>query len=105
MLGVAETVGSMSDFVSLVDKKHRVYAKRPTSRRFDLGVTGFDQRPEKIGIGRIARRAGEAGGGPSELLQEVDRILLSTYVPARARMTASSGTPHFSRHPTPAVGR
>ena len=101
MLGVAETVGSMSDFFSLVDKKHRVYAKRPTSRRFDLGVTGFDQRLEKIGIGRIARRAGEAGGGPSDLLQEVDRILLSRYVPAGVLINEASEILQFRGHTSP----
>src|SRR6058998_2909419 len=76
MLGVSETVGPLADFFSVVDKKYRVYAKKPTSRRFDLGLTSLEQRLEKIGIGRTWRSTGEAGGGPSGLLQEVDRILL-----------------------------
>src|SRR5437870_5346033 len=69
MLGVAETVGPLADFFSIVDKKYRVYAKKPTSRRFDLGLISLEQRLEKIG--RTARRTGEAGGGPLDLLQEV----------------------------------
>src|SRR2546426_8906170 len=82
MLGVVETVGPLADFFSVVDKKYRVYAKKTTSRRFDLGLTSLEQRLEKIGISRTARRTGEAGGGPSDLFQEGDRILLSKYAPA-----------------------
>src|SRR2546426_1355728 len=83
MLGVVETVGPLADFFSVVDKKYRVYAKKSTSRRFDLGLTSLEQRLEKTGIGRTARRTGEAGGGPSGPLQEGDPILLSKYAPPR----------------------
>src|SRR5437867_11721451 len=34
MLGISETVGPLSDFFSVVDKKYRIYAKKPTSTRF-----------------------------------------------------------------------
>jgi len=82
MLGVSETVGPLSDFFSVVDKKYRVYAKRPTSTRFDLGVSRLDRGAATTGMGRAATTAGRAGGGPSDLVQEVDRILLGRYAPA-----------------------
>src|SRR5207249_2833252 len=90
MLGVAETVGPLADFFSVVDKKYRVYAKKPTSRRFDLGLTSLEQRLEKIGIGRTAGRTGEAGGGPSDLKQDVGLAQVTLEVipvsgPARER--------------------
>src|SRR5438093_413142 len=101
MLGVAETVGPLADFFSVVDKKYRVYAKKPTSRRFDLGLTSLEQRLEKIGIGRTARRTGEAGGGPSDLLQEVDRILLSKYAPAGVLVNEATEILQFRGHTSP----
>src|SRR5881296_857682 len=101
MLGVAETVGPLADFFSIVDKKYRVYAKKPTSRRFDLGLTSLEQRLEKIGIGRTARRTGEAGGGPSDLLQEVDRILLSKYAPAGVLVNEATEILQFRGHTSP----
>src|SRR5438552_8296843 len=101
MLGVAETVGPLADFFSVVDKKYRVYAKKPTSRRFDLGLTSLEQRLEKIGIGRTARRTGEAGGGPSDLLQEVDRILLSKYPPAGVLVNEAKQILQFRGHTSP----
>lgn len=82
MLGISETVGPLSDFFSVVDKKYRVYAKRPTSTRFDLGVSSLDRGTATMGRGKAARTAREAGGSPSDLQHEVDRILLSTYAPA-----------------------
>ncbi len=83
MLGISETVGPLSDFFSVIDKKYRVYAKRPTSTRFDLGVSSLDRRTATMmGRGKAARTAGEAGGRPADLAQEVDRVLLSKYAPA-----------------------
>src|SRR5881296_4541171 len=96
MLGVAETVGPLADFFSIVDKKYRVYAKKPTSRRFDLGLISLEQRLEKIG--RTARRTGEAGGGPLDLLQEVDRILLSKYAPAGVLVNEATEILQFRGH-------
>src|SRR3989449_2257969 len=63
MLGVSETIGPLSDLFSVVDKKYKVYAKRPTSRRFDLGLGSLDRRTAKTATGRTARSTGEAGGG------------------------------------------
>src|SRR3989442_11720150 len=101
MLGVAETVGPLADFFSVVDKKYRVYAKKPTSRRFDLGLTSLEQRLEKTGIGRTPRRTGEAGGGPSDLLQEGDRILPSKNAPPGVLANEATKIPQFPGHTNP----
>src|SRR5437773_4876699 len=81
MLGVSDTVGSLLDFFSVVDKKYRVYAKRPTSMRFDLDVSRLDRGTATTGRVKAARTAGETGGSPLDLTREVDRILLSKYAP------------------------
>src|SRR5436309_1759711 len=82
MLGISETVGPLSDFFSVVDKKYRIYAKKPTSTRFDLGVSSLDRGTATRGRGKAARTVGAAGGRPLDLVQEADRILLSKYAPA-----------------------
>src|SRR5439155_9335733 len=81
MLGVSETIGPLSDLFSVVDGTYKVYAKRPNSRRFDLALGSLDCRTAKTATGRAARSAGEAGESRSDLLQEVDRLLLSKYAP------------------------
>src|SRR5437899_5002846 len=98
MLGLAKTVGPPADSSSVVDKKYSVYAKKPTSRRFDLCLTSLEQRLEKIGIGRTARRTGEAGESRLDLLQEVDRLLLSKYAPAGVLVNEAAEILQFRGH-------
>ena len=101
MLGVSETVGSLSDLFSVVDKKYKVYAKRPTSRRFDLGVGSLDRRTARTGTGTAAKRLGEAGAARSDLLQEVDRLLLSKYAPAGVLVNEAAEILQFRGHTSP----
>src|SRR3989442_12593707 len=65
MLGVAETVGPLADFFSVVDKKYRVYAKKSTSRRFHLRLTTPEQPAASSAIGRQPGRTGASGVGAS----------------------------------------
>src|SRR2546427_5651982 len=101
ILGVSETVGPLADLFSVVDKKYKVYAKRPTSRRFDLGVSSLDRGTATTGRLRAARSTGEAAGGRSDLLQEVDRILLSKYAPAGVLVNQAAEILQFRGHTSP----
>src|SRR6059036_3210412 len=101
MLGVAETVGPLADFFSIVDKKYRVYAKRPTWRRFDLGLGSLDRVIARKGTSRAARSADEAGRSRSDLLQEVDRLLLSKYAPAGVLVNEAAKILQFRGHTSP----
>src|SRR5438309_317951 len=101
MLGVSETLGPLSDLFSVVDKKYKVYAKRPTSRRFDLGLGSFDRKAVKTGAGRAGKRGGDAGGSRSDLLQEVDRLLLSKYAPAGVLVNEAAEILQFRGHTSP----
>src|SRR5881409_2366993 len=101
MLGVSETVGPLSDLFSVVDKKYKVYAKRSTSQRFDLGLGSLDRRAVKTGTGKAAKRLGGAGGGRSDLLQEVDRLLLSKYAPAGVLVNEAAEILQFRGHTSP----
>src|SRR5213594_1891365 len=101
MLGVSETVGSLSDLFSVVDKKYKVYAKRPTWRRFDLGLGSLDRVIARKGTSRAARSADEAGRSRSDLLQEVDRLLLSKYAPAGVLVNEAAEILQFRGHTSP----
>ena len=101
MLGVSETVGPLSDLFSVVDKKYKVYAKRPTSRRFDLDLGSLDRKAVKTGIVRAGKRLGDAGGSRSDLLQEVDRLLLSKYAPAGVLIDEAAEILQFRGHTSP----
>jgi two-component system CheB/CheR fusion protein len=101
MLGVSETPGPLSELFSVVDKKYKVYAKRPTARRFDLGLGSLDRGTAKSGMSRAARSADEAGRSRSDLLQEVDRLLLSKYAPAGVLVNEAAEILQFRGHTSP----
>ena len=101
VLGVSETVGPLSDLFSVVDKKYKVYTKRPTSRRFDLRLSSLDRGTGKMGPGRAARSTDEAGGSRSDLLREVDRILLGKYAPAGVLVNEAAEILQFRGHTSP----
>src|SRR5438093_10865890 len=101
MLGVSETVGPLSDLFSVVDKKYKVYAKRPTSRRFDLDLGSLDRKAVKTGIVRAGKRLGDAGGRRSDLLHEVDRLRLSKCAPAGVLIDEAAEILQFRGHTSP----
>src|SRR5437870_8988778 len=98
MLGVSETLGPLSDLFSVVDKKYKVYAKRPTARRFDLDLGSLDRVIARKGTSRVAKSADEAGRSRSDLLQEVDRLLLSKYAPAGVLVNEAAEILQFRGH-------
>src|SRR5438128_2528117 len=98
MLGVSETLGPLSDLFSVVDKKYKVYAKRPTARRFDLDLGSLDRVMARKGTSRVAKSADEAGRSRSDLLQEVDRLLLSKYAPAGVLVNEAAEILQFRGH-------
>ena len=81
LLGGSETVGSFSDHFELIDKRHKIYA-----RRQNLGTRRFEFEPALFapgrggGVGRPAAPDVEAIG--PELQKEADRLVLALYGPA-----------------------
>ncbi|HEX5446919.1 MAG TPA: CheR family methyltransferase, partial [Pirellulales bacterium] len=79
MLGSAETVGLQSELFSIVDKKHRVFAKR-RDRAFAVepifGEGAFPS-PAARGAGRALREP----AGRKTVQQEANQLLLSKYAP------------------------
>jgi two-component system CheB/CheR fusion protein len=82
LLGESETLGPHGDLFATVDRKHKVYAKKPAPRRLPSSIAGPDA---------LSRRADAASGPPAvaspaglrdTLPREVDRVLLTRYAPA-----------------------
>jgi two-component system CheB/CheR fusion protein len=80
MLGASETAAS-GDLFSLVDRKHRIYAKREAAKKphvFHAGARG--PRPGTAVDGGVAVASPLWDG--ADMRKEVDRMLLSKYSPA-----------------------
>ena len=81
MLGASEAAAS-GDLFSVVDREHRIYARRETARKphlFHAGARG--SRGEAAAGGSAAAAPAESWDG-ADMRKEVDRILLSKYSPA-----------------------
>ena len=79
LLGASETTGASQDLFAPVDRKHRIYSRRPTATP---AVFGFGRpsggRRAGPGVGPVAAKPGL----DDELPREADRILLARYAPA-----------------------
>lgn len=80
VLGASETAASLGDYFTLVDKKHKIFAKNvaPTRPVLDLGPEGARQRPRSL-LGKDLA----AGGAlrPFDAEAEADRVVLNRYAP------------------------
>jgi two-component system CheB/CheR fusion protein len=83
LLGASESIGLHSELFAVVDKRHRLFVKRPTSLRPDLEfatvASGVRQDPSR----KIAE---ELQSGTVH--KEVDRFILARYSPAAAVLDA-----------------
>ncbi len=79
LLGASETTGASEDLFVSVDRKHRLYSKRPTAVP---AVFGFGR---SLASSKERREGGLGTAKPEpreELPQEADRIVLARYAPA-----------------------
>jgi two-component system CheB/CheR fusion protein len=76
LLGNSETIGSFGDLFSVVDRKHKIYQKRPASNRLtiDFEPAAPRERSEKV-------RMSEENVSSTNVFREADRVMLSRYSP------------------------
>jgi two-component system CheB/CheR fusion protein len=77
LLGSSETVGTHTELFQLVDKKHKVYQRKPATARLALEFPieqAMQERPEP-------RRKPEAAND-FDVQREADRLVLARYAPA-----------------------
>src|SRR5215470_9894467 len=85
MLGSTEgLLGAGADLFDLVDKKNKIYKKRPVASPINFGFSmdRFDQAGEELQ--QRETKEAEPAKMPADLQKEADRLLLAKYVPATA---------------------
>lgn len=107
-LGVSETVGANTDLFSPVDKKHRIYIKKPAAAHvLGLPLPAAYSVRQRVDSPRAPINARE--GSELEAQREADRVTLSKYGPPGVLVNADLDILQFrgvtSRYLTPAAGR
>jgi two-component system CheB/CheR fusion protein len=83
ILGPTETVGRFNDLFDLVDKRNRIYIKKPLPSRLAFDPVEYRRYETPRAPARLSRvdTALSIGG---EVMQMADRIILSNYAPGAA---------------------
>jgi two-component system CheB/CheR fusion protein len=76
LLGKSEAIGRFPDLFASVDRKYKIFSKKPSPARLALGLAPANHRLDKIDISPGKEDAG------FDVTQESDRIVLSKYAPA-----------------------
>jgi len=98
VLGTSETVGPFGDLFSLVDRKYKLYAKKPASIRAPVHFGVAEQAGITIeGIKALTKEPRVS----FDLQREVDRILLNQYAPAGVVVDEELNILHFRGHTGP----
>ncbi len=105
LLGGSESIGSFAEYFTLLDKKHKIYTAKVTSRP---PLLEFGGRPHFDAGLAIPRGQAEANPG-FDLQKEVDRILLTRFVPPGVVINEDLQILHFrgktGRYLEPAPGQ
>jgi two-component system, chemotaxis family, CheB/CheR fusion protein len=106
MLGTSETIGEASDLFALVDKKHKIYARKLAPARLTLDLIASTY-PSEITDPRS--RVNDAAWNELDLQKEADRVVLDRYSPVGVVIDQALEILHFrgqtSPYLEPASGR
>jgi two-component system CheB/CheR fusion protein len=99
MLGPSEAIGQSADLFELVDKKHRIYARRDVRGRPELPFRGREAQPFHPQAGLAAPAA--AILETDRMQREADRVLLARYAPASVLVDEQLNVHQFRGHTAP----
>jgi two-component system CheB/CheR fusion protein len=91
VLGQTETIGSQTELFSLVDKKHKIYRKRPWDQTLALPASGYDvpRRP-------LPHASAPEPRGDVRLVQtEANRLMIDRYSPPGVLVTEALDVVQF----------
>lgn len=102
VMGSSESVSAFPDLFSIVDKKHKIYAKKPTASRLHYD---FSQGYYPVGINTEApargmKKIGE-GEGEWDVQVEADREVLKNYAPVGVVINDAMEVVQFRGRTTP----
>jgi two-component system CheB/CheR fusion protein len=81
LLGKSEVLSTYSDLFSLVEGKHKIYAKKAAPARHFLDAVPTHHPAMKEQMSREFGGPGESGWGELDIQKEADRIVLAGYAP------------------------
>src|SRR5262249_30218058 len=109
MLGASETIGTFPELFHLVDRKHKIYAKKLTSARIALDFSGREYMPDEPAAATPGRNAGEPPWKEIDLHKEADHVGLNQYAPSGVLVNDEMQVLQFRGDPSaylrPAPGR
>lgn len=97
VLGNSESLSAYPDLFSVVDKKHKIYSKKPTISRLPFDI-GLPYLPAGNNI-RLPGRPEKIQGSPAheiDVQAEVDRIVLKNHSPAGVVVNRAMEVVHVS---------
>lgn len=90
-LGSSESIGLFAEHFELIDRKHKIYAKKPTSPRLPVD---FPRREDWAGMVAEGSMATEPAV-VFDVQREAERVLLARYVPAGVVINSDMEILHF----------
>ncbi len=95
LLGNSETIGPSTDHFAVLDKKHKIYAKKMAYTRAGFEVPVKVPEPEAKGSQRTGTAPRVAETKPLNLQQEIDRLLLRDFTPPMIVVNSQMDVMHF----------
>ncbi|MHB8520419.1 MAG: CheR family methyltransferase [Limisphaerales bacterium] len=95
LLGASESVGVASELFTLVDRKRKLYSRKPIAPQTDLGFTAKGTLASKPGLADTEPTAGREVEPASEVQKQADRILLTQYTPPGVIVDRQLRVHHF----------
>jgi two-component system, chemotaxis family, CheB/CheR fusion protein len=93
MLGNSETVGASSDLFSVVNKKHKIYAKKHSYTR--PSFVSARKAAQEVGGGHRTAQPANAEVRPPDLQALLDKMLLRDFTPATVVVSEDLEVLHF----------
>jgi two-component system, chemotaxis family, CheB/CheR fusion protein len=84
LLGTSESTGQYSDLFSLIDKKYRIYTKKPSTAQHTFSFTPSSypiKTSNSISAALASRQSVTAPAEDLELQKKVDRLIFDRYAP------------------------
>ncbi|HEV3217766.1 MAG TPA: chemotaxis protein CheB [Vicinamibacterales bacterium] len=92
LLGHAETIGFNNDLFLLMNKKHRIYRKKPGA----ISTADLPTATRRTISDLAGKRAADAHAGSRAVAAEVSRIMLDRYAPPSVLVDENFHVVHFS---------
>jgi two-component system CheB/CheR fusion protein len=92
ILGTSETTGEATDLFTLIDKKHKIYARKLVPARLSLDLITSSYSSD---IAEPTTSVGDVTRTELNLQQEADRIVLARYVPSGVVINQELEILHF----------